>query len=65
MPREKTILSHEEFNNSIIINLLKQKRDLKFERIKLVEQKRIIHKNIYNLSLKIDGLEKEIEKKLL
>lgn len=62
--REKTILSTKEFNTSIILNLLKQKRDLKFERIKLVENKRRIHKEIYNLSLKIDGLEKEIEKKL-
>jgi len=62
--REKTILSTKEFNTSIILNLLKQKRDLKFERLKLVEQKRNTGKLIYNLSLKIDGLEKEIEKKL-
>jgi hypothetical protein len=62
--REKTILSTKEFNTSIILNLLKQKRDLKFERLKLVEQKRNTGKLIYNLSLKIDSLEKEIEKKL-
>lgn len=64
MRKNKSIITNGEVNNSIILNLCTQKRDLRFERIKLVEHKRNLGKQIYTISLKIEEIEKEIEKRL-
>lgn len=60
-----TLISVDKIPQEQVIALLKEKCELKRQRLALVEQKQKLNKDIYNYSTRINQLEEIIDKQII